>query len=75
MDQPLPANPGLGGHVGEAAVAVVAVEPVAEEAGDVEVLVAVVVVVAHRHALAVPRAGEAGARGDVLEAAVGLVWW
>jgi hypothetical protein len=47
-----------GGRAGEAAAALGAVEVVGEDAGDVEVLVAVVVVVADRDPLPVARAGE-----------------
>jgi hypothetical protein len=64
---------GLGRGVGEAACALVAIELVGEDAGDVEVLVAVVVVVADRDSLAVARAGEARRLRHVLEAAVRLL--
>ena len=60
----------------ERAVAVVVVERVAAVVGDVEVLEAVVVVVADRdaHAVAVLRhAGEAGLLRDVGEGAVGVL--
>ena len=66
-------DPGLGGHVGEAAVALVPVELVGEDAGHVQVLVAVVVVVADRDPLPVARAGQARGRGHVLETAVRLL--
>src|SRR5579864_1840736 len=46
-------HPGLGGDIGESAVAIVVVQDGAAVAGDVNVRVAVVVVVADGHALAV----------------------
>ena len=42
---------GLGGHIGEGAVAVIAVEPILSVVGEEEILPAVVVVVAHADAL------------------------
>jgi hypothetical protein len=42
-------SPGLGGYVGECAVAVVAIEPVLSEIGEEEIFEAIVVVVAHAH--------------------------
>ena len=56
---------GLRGHVGERAVAVVAVEHVRAEVVEVEVGIAVVVVVADRDAEPVARVAHAGLVGHV----------
>ena len=63
----------LRSHVGERSVAVVAVQPVRPDVGDVDVEVAVIVEVARRDALAVPVVADAGGVGDVRERAVTVV--
>ncbi len=67
------AGPGLRGDVGEAAVALVVEEPVAAEAGEVDVHPAVVVVVGGRAAQPVHRDVEAGPAREVRERAVTVV--
>ena len=64
---------GLLGDVGEGAVAVVVVERVVMHAGDEDVGMAIVVVVADGHADVEAGAGEAGCVGDVGEFAVAVV--
>ena len=59
------AGAGDGGGVREGAVAVVAIEPVGAEVGDIEVGPAVVVVVAGGDAHAVAAGADAAGRGDV----------
>src|SRR5579864_8398618 len=67
-------HPGLGGDIGEGAVAIVVVQDGAAVSGDVDVRVAVVVVVADGHALAVMSfAAEAGFFGHVGKGAVSVV--
>ena len=69
-------DPRAGGDVGERAVSLVAIEPVAAIAGDVEIREAVVVVVADRHAHpvdAVCGAAETGLLRHVDEGAVTLL--
>ena len=63
---------GRGRHVLERAVAPVMIEGIRPPAGDEQVGAAVVIVVAHRHAVAIPlgRAGQPRGLGDVLEGAV-----
>ena len=65
-----PPVPELVGDVGEGAVAVVVVEPVAAEGGYIQVFEAVVVEVTDGDAHAVADALQAGFFGDVLEGAV-----
>ena len=62
-----PRTPAARGDVGERAVAVVAIELVAAEGGDVEVLPAVAVDVGGADAHAPARMADAGLVGDVLE--------
>ena len=65
-------QPGRGRHILERAVPAVMVKGIRPPAGDEEVGAAIVIVVAHGHAVAIPlgRAGQARGLGDVLEAAV-----
>ena len=63
----------LFGHVGEGAVSVVAIEPVAMDAADKEVLVAVVVVVADGGGCVVAAAGQAGLLRDIRKMALAIV--
>ncbi len=67
------AQAGRRGHVGEGAVAVVVVEALAVEAGDVEVGPAVVVVIADGQAHAAHRSAQACARCHVGERPVSVV--
>ena len=66
-------EPGLRGHVGERAVAVVVIQDVVAVAGDEEVVEAVVVVVADGDRRCPARARQAGLLGDVGEGAVAVV--
>ena len=59
--------PACRGHVGERAVAAVAIQPIAVDAGDEEIDVAVVIVVGGRRAGRVAFACDTGALGDVDE--------
>src|SRR5580704_104226 len=64
----------LGSHLGEGSIAVVVIENGAAVAGDVEIRIAVVVEIPHRHALAiVALATHAGLFGHVCEGAVSVV--
>ncbi len=63
----------FGGDIGERAVAVVAIEHVRSILHDVEVGVAVVVVVAHHAAQPIPGARNPGFVGDIRERAVAIV--
>ncbi len=65
--------PDVGGDIAEGAVALVVEEVVMAVGGDVEVVEAVVVVVADAGALAPGGEGEAGLGGDVGEGAVVVV--
>src|SRR5262249_25859252 len=66
-------DPGSFADVGERAVAVVVVEDVLSVVGDVEIGVAVVVVVADAHALSPPGMNQAGYLGDIGESAIVVV--
>ena len=61
------ADAGVARHIGERAVSVVAIQRLGSEAGDEEIEVAVVVVVADGDAHAVGAKADAGAFGDVRE--------
>src|SRR6185312_9681868 len=67
------ANAGFGRHVRKCTVAVVAVEDVASEAGEVDVGPAIVVVVPDRSAHCVAGARKSGGRSDVGECTVVVV--
>ena len=68
-----PHMPGGLGHIGECAVAVVVKEMALPERGDEEIVVAVVVVVADRHAQAEHRNRQPGFASHVGESAVVIV--
>ena len=68
------AQPGVLAHVGEGAVAVVAVEDGAAVGGDEQIGEAVVIVIAHGHAHAEGASGDAGFFCDVGEGAVAIVF-
>ena len=63
----------LRGYIGEGAVAIVAIEHVAAEAGDIKIGPAIVVVVADRSAHCKAGRGESGLGGDIGEGAVVIV--
>ena len=65
MLKPPPATPAFVGHVFELAVAQIVVERVAAEAGDVDILQAVVVVVGDSDAHAPALARQTGSFGDI----------
>src|ERR1700722_4865131 len=81
VDERAAVAPGLAGtgdaclfaYVGESAVAVVVIEDVFSVVRDVEIFLAIVVVVADTNALAPAGMGEAGFLGDVGETAVVIV--
>ena len=64
---------GRGGDVFEVALAVVAKEIAAADGRHVEIGIAVVVIIAHGHSLAVKRLVEPGLPGDVLEMSLAVV--
>src|SRR5271156_4867467 len=65
---------GLGGHVGESAVMIIVVKKiVAVQIGDVEINVAVTVVISGDHALGEGHAINSGGMGDVFERAIAVV--
>src|SRR5579863_1634565 len=68
------AQSGFRGDVGKRAVAIVVVKSVAVDAGDEDVFVAIVVVVANGHANVVASARQSGFFGDVGEVAVAVVF-
>ena len=68
-----PLGVGRGGDVVEVPLAVVAKQVAAADRRDVEIRVAVVVIIAHGHALAVEGLVEPGFLGDVLEVSLAVV--
>ena len=66
-------NAGLCGHVGKRAIAIIAIENVAAQTGDVEIGPAVVVVIADRSAHGEAGRSQAGFCGDIGKRAVVIV--
>ena len=72
--QDLPPKPGLPGHIGKCAIAIVAVEPVLSEVGAEDVVEAVVVVVGDANSIGPACRLQAGLFGDVRESAVTVIF-
>ena len=70
----LDAEPAALSHIGESAVAVVAVEDVLSPVSDEQIVEAVVVVIAHANAASPAGLEQSGALGDIGEGAVAIVF-
>ena len=64
---------GFRGHIGKRAVAIIVIENISTQAGDVEIGPAVVVIIAHRSAHGEAGRGQAGFFGDVGKRAVVII--